>query len=207
MIPAQHTRFHAWFISRYTRRGLKKYFHSVHIHGKSEEQGKAILVVGNHFSWWDGFFIYYLNNLLFNRKFHVMMLEEQLRKNKILNKVGAFSVQKNSRSLLESLHYARSVLAEGSQNLLLYYPQGEIESLYTEEFRFEKGLERVVKGLEADVTIYMVAVLVDYFSNKKPELHISLQEFPSPETFQISELQDAYNSFIREAKSKQYPSP
>lgn len=205
MIPSRHTAFHTWFISGFTRRGLKKHFHSVTVHGGFVEQGKPLLIIGNHFSWWDGFFIYYLNDRYFHRKFHVMMLEDQLRKNPILNKVGAFSIRKNSRSVVESLHYGRTVLEEGSQNLLLFFPQGEIQSLYKQPVVFQKGLERVMKGLEDTVSIWFVANLTDYFSHKKPELHIYMDAYTRKGPFDIKTLEADYNHFLTESKSKQLP--
>lgn len=205
MIPSRHTRLHNWLISRFTRRGFRKHFDRVIVHGGFVEEGKSILVTANHFSWWDGFFIFYLNEKLFHRRFHVMMLEEQLRSNMILNKVGAFSVQKNSRSVVESLQYARNILSAGPQNLLLFYPQGEIQSLYASPLSFEKGLEKVVTGQEDQVAIWMVACLVDYFSHKKPELHLYLKPYTCKGGFRIRDYEEAYNRFLSESKNQQQP--
>lgn len=205
MILPRHTTFHTRFISWYTRVKIKRHFSRVVIHGDFVDDGKAMLVVGNHFSWWDGFFVYYLNDRLFHRRFHVMMLEEQLKKNMLLNKVGAFSVQKNSRSLVESLGVARDILTSGQQNLLLYYPQGEIETMHKDQLVFQRGLEKVVQGNESRISIWMLVVLTDYFSEQKPELHLYLREYCLNGPFDIKALEAAFNAFLTDSKRQQKP--
>lgn len=192
-------------MSLYTRLGLKRNFQSVRIFGDTEQYDKALLIISNHFSWWDGFFIYYLNDRVFKKRFHVMMLEDQLKRNMILNKVGAFSVQKNSRSILESLKYARQILDADPGNMLLFYPQGEIQSLYTRPLHFEKGIESVMKGVSDKVDICFVVCLVDYFSFKKPGLSLHLKKFNPPNPFSVNDLERGFNEYMEEAIATQHP--
>ena len=217
MIKARHTWFHVRFFRWYTNYRIDRNFSSVHIHGQLPDQsGKPLLVIGNHFSWWDGFFILWLNNRHLGRKFHVMMLEEQLRKNMILNKTGAFSIRRGSREMAESLGYAREILAgslqpvsspdtAGSKTppLLLMYPQGKIQSQHTRPLTFEKGVERITRGLEGKLTILMVVVLTDYFSDQKPQLHFYLKEYPFESSLSVKELETAFNLFLDESARQQ----
>ena len=111
MIPARHTRFHTCFFRWYTEIRLKRNFSRIIVHHPIPDiTSKPLLIIGNHYSWWDGFFILWLNNRFWHKKFHVMMLEEQLRQNMILNKTGAFSIRRGSRDALESLKYANGIL-------------------------------------------------------------------------------------------------
>ena len=123
MIRARHIPFWLKFFNFYSNYMIKRHFHEVKIYGDTEQKDHAVMIIGNHFSWWDGFFVYYLNRMRFNKRFHVMMLEEQLSGRSFLNKAGAFSIRKNARSLIESLDYAASLL-ESPENLLLMFPQG-----------------------------------------------------------------------------------
>ena len=105
MIEANHRWFYVWFIRVYTAVNLRLNFRKIIIEGDTVvPEDKPLLLVGNHFSWWDGFFAYYLNYTLWRRKFHVMMLEEQLEKRMFLNKVGAYSVKRGSRSEIGRAH-------------------------------------------------------------------------------------------------------
>ena len=199
MIRARHTWFHTRFFKWYTRIRLRSNFSGITVHGEVPASGSSILVVSNHFSWWDGFFILWLNDKHLKRKFHVMMLEEQLRNNMILNKTGAFSIRKGSRDLVESLTYAGRILKD-SDNLLLMYPQGEIQSMHTPYLHFEPGIERIVRGSEGQVTLLMVCVLTDYFSNAKPELNLFLEEYPLKGPLNLGDLELRFNQLLKGSK-------
>ena len=79
-----------------------------------------------------------------------MMLEKQMRKYSILRKIGASSIEKGSRSILDSLKYLVEVI-QNPENLFLFFPEGKIKSIYTEEFKFEKGaINYVLKKVTFD---------------------------------------------------------
>jgi 1-acyl-sn-glycerol-3-phosphate acyltransferase len=217
MIPARHTWFHLRFFRLYTSRRIRRNFSEVIVHGEVPDvSGKPLLVVGNHFSWWDGFFILWLNARYFHKKFHVMMLEDQLRRNMILNKTGAFSIQPGSRKALESLAYANTILKTGclasgdknsQQPLVLMYPQGRIQSMHSHEARFEKGIELIARDLENRIHILFVIALVDYFSNQKPQLHFYMQGYPFDRPLDAADLEKSYNRFLDECIKNQTSIP
>ena len=161
-------------------------------------------MIGNHFSWWDGFIAYRLNDLFLHKKFHVMMLEEQLTPRMFLNKAGAFSIKRGSRSVIESLRYASSLLHE-PENLVVVYPQGTITSLHSRPVKFEKGTERILDGASKRLMILFYVALPDWFSEKKPGLTVRVTEYPSTDR-SASSLEEAYNRFFNECISKQLPS-
>ena len=78
-----------------------------------------------------------------------MMLEEQLRRHWYFNYTGGYSVKKHSRSALESIDYTAELLTDPG-NVVLLFPQGEINSLYKDTFVFEKGIERMLKKVNRD---------------------------------------------------------
>lgn len=125
-----------------------------------------------------------------------MMLEDQLRRYIILNKAGAFSVKKGSRDMLESLNYC-SRLLEDPQNLLVIFPQGEIQSLYTRYFRFEKGIERITKIAEGSAQLLFNVNLTDYFSHKKPGLNVYFRTCPLSDNSTLPEIEEAYNEYVK----------
>ena len=97
MIRANHSRF-GFFKAKYvTKMLLAFFFKRVIYDGQYEEKGLPILMISNHFSFYDGWFQILLNLKVFKRKYHFMMLEKELRKNKHLTNIGASSIKKGSR--------------------------------------------------------------------------------------------------------------
>jgi len=205
MIKAKQTLAGYSFFNIFSHLGLKKNFRSLVYKGNFTDNGNPVLIVSNHFSWWDGFIQFRLNRRVFRRMFHVMMLEKQLRKFMILNKAGAFSINPGSRSAIESLNYAAELL-KNNHNLVLFFPQGEIQSVYTNYFHFEKGLELLLKKCNKDIQLIFNVNLVDYFSEKKPTLSVYFTAFDY-RNLTISEIESAFNTFAENCKMQQKKTP
>lgn len=190
------------FFKWYSQWIINKTFHRVIVKGDFKDRNLPILLIANHLGWWDGFWVMMLNEKLLKRKFHFMMLEEQLSKHRILNYTGGFSVNKNSRSIIESLDYCTRLL-RNSENMVLVFPQGEIESQHKHQFRFEKGIERVLKNLgNQPIQILFVSNLVDYFSYRKPTLAMNLKEAVLTD-YSSGEIENEFNKFHAECIENQ----
>ncbi len=191
MIYARHTKLHTAFFRYYSGYLMRKNFRAVSFvddHGPTE---KPLLIIGNHFSWYDGFFMNYYNNKILKKKFHVMMLEEQLQGRMFLNKSGAFSINPGTRDIIESLNYSAEILNDPC-NMLLMYPTGEIQSSYKSSFRFMKGLDKILAGNNAEIRFY--ACMIDYFSERKPSVWIYFHVAASTHR-STPELEKDYNDF------------
>ncbi len=129
-----------------------------------------------------------------------MMLEEQLRKNWFLNYTGGFSVSKNSRQVIESLQYAAELLRDNN-NLVLFYPQGEIESIHRHDFVFRKGIEKILHLVHHEIQVVFLVCLVDYYSNVKPSVNAYLYDYEGK--FSHKDMQDEYNNFYKMCLSSQ----
>ncbi len=200
ILKARHHVFIYPFFMRYAVFITKRYFRIVNVLGNIKDTGLPILVIANHVSWWDGFWIAYLNETRFHRKFHFMMLEEQLRKYWFFNYAGGFSVRKGSRTVVETLHYT-SELLKNSENLVLVFPQGEIQSMHNQHFVFENGIDRVLRDRH-NAQIIMVVNMVDYLSQKKPSLTMFLEEYNDAGSDHQS-IEDRYNAFYKECVTRQ----
>ncbi len=192
MLKARHHFLIYPFFQLYTVYLLKRKFHAIHIVGEFIDQGKPVLLIANHVSWWDGFWAMYLKLKILKRRFYFMMREDQLLKFRFFNYTGAFSVNKNSREMVESLQYASAVL-DDNRNMLLIYPQGKIHSLYDADVVFEQGIERILHGKENKIHVVFSANLVDYFSQPKPSLFMYVDTYNG--AFSLPELQSAYRAF------------
>lgn len=201
MLKSRHHFIVYPFFQHYTRYLLRTRYHTVSIENHFADNGNAVLLIGNHVGWWDGFWGMYLNLKVLKRKFHFMMLEEQLLKYRFFNYTGAFSVNKGSRSVVESIRYASDLLND-SKNMLLMYPQGRLHSMYEHHFQFEKGIERMLKNRERKVQVVFSANLVDCFTEPKPSLSIYTENYEG--AFTVEALEQAYNDFYARCLEKQF---
>jgi 1-acyl-sn-glycerol-3-phosphate acyltransferase len=196
IIEAKHHPFIYPFFKLYALYKVRRNFKEVIITGLLEEKNLPVLLVSNHLSWWDGFWAMYLNLKLLHRKFHFMMLEEQLRRYSFFINTGGYSVRKGSRSVIESINYTKKLLVD-NKNMVLLLPQGKITSIYDQSLKFEKGLEHILKEVNGKVQIVFMANLVDYFSNEKPTLYMYIREYSLYNPGK-SKPEEDYNRFYAE---------
>lgn len=203
MIRANHTK--TWFIiSKFLPKYLIGFFfRNVRYKGHYEERNLPILLISNHFSWFDGFIQIPLNFKVFKRCFHFMMLERELSKNMFLTKVGASSISKGKRSSIESLDYAVEIL-QNKENLFLFFPQGKIESIYTKEFTFEKGLlSHILENMKNDYEVVFNMNLIDYGAHRRPEMTVYYETQTINKNTNADDLEREYNRFANACFTKQ----
>lgn len=170
------------------------------VSGVEIPENQSVLLLQNHFSWWDGYWSYWLSRYIFRRKFHVMMDEQNLLKHMFLNRIGVFSVQKNSRDLINSLHYSAEILKEPN-NMLTIYPAGAMLTQHQQNLTFQKGIGRIVAGESGHVSIVFAVFLIDYFGFARPEIRIYLKNYLGERSPEAVEL--AYREFYQICVSKQ----
>lgn len=195
MIKPQHSELHSWLLNAYIGFILKSDFSKIIITGNLKPDNRSVLLIPNHFSWWDGFFAWYLNENLFKKKYHVMMLEQELAKRMFFSRIGAFSINLGSRSMVESLNFCSQVLSNPS-NLLLMFPQGKLTSQYHSEVIFRKGVERILNQTP-NTRVIFAACLTDYYASRRPSLTIALKEYNGGHG--IDEIEEAYNIHYRDS--------
>jgi 1-acyl-sn-glycerol-3-phosphate acyltransferase len=139
-----------------------------------------------------------------HKRFHIMMLEEQLENRMFLNKAGAFSIKRGSRSAVESVNYAAALLHD-DENLVVFYPQGAIASVHRRPVRFEKGIERIIAGASDKLMILFYVALPDWYSGKKPGLTVRVIDYGVSER-SVTDLEETYNMFLDECITRQAPS-
>ena len=196
MIKAKHHFFIYPLFQWLTSFLIKRHFNQVVMEGEFPQNNQSVLVVANHVSWWDGFWVEYLNLKRFQKKFYFMMLEEQLKKHWYFQYTGGFSIKKKSKEAMESLTYAASLLME-SNNLVLMFPQGKIHSIYKNNVPFEKGIERILSQVPGETPVLFVANFVDYFSNNKPNVYMYQQNFLARD-FETNSIETEYHRFYQE---------
>jgi len=123
-----------------------------------------------------------------------MMLESQLKRNWFFHYAGGFPVRKNSRSVLESIHYTAELLKD-NRNLVLVFPQGKMQSMHCQRFEFQRGIEKILQLTDPlKRQVVLMVCLLDYFANQKPVLSIYISEYTGKATG-YNELGEAYSRF------------
>jgi len=201
ILKAKHNFFIYPFFQWYAVWLIKQKFSKANIIGCFNDKNLPVLVIANHISWWDGFWAMYLNVKVLKRKFHFMMLEEQLRKFWFFNYTGGFSVNKKAKSVIETLKYTGELLSD-FKNMVLIFPQGEIQSMHLQTFQFEKGINHILRDKEDKIQILFMANLVDYFSKPKPIINIYIQEYQSLQ-INLESVQNGYNEFYKRCIANQ----
>ena len=187
----------------FSRVMINRHFARVEIIGNVEvSNDRSILLLSNHSSWWDGFWQLFLNMKVFKKKFHFMMLEEQLRKHWYFNYTGGYSVKKSARSMIETIQYSAELLSH-PDNLVLMFPQGKIESIHKHSFEFEKGVEKILERTgRSNVQIVFLVNSIDYFINRRPVLYHYITEYKEEKADYLT-LEREYNSFLKESIKQQ----
>ena len=187
----------------FSRVMINRHFSQVVVVGNVDvKNDRSILLLSNHTSWWDGFWQLYLNMRVFKKKFHFMMLEEQLRKHWYFNYTGGFSVKKSARSAVETIQYSAELLSHPS-NLVLLFPQGKVESIHKHAITFEKGVEKILERTDRkSVQIVFLVNSVDYFINRKPILYHYTKEYCG-DSINHRDIEQQYNAFFKESIQQQ----
>ncbi|MNL13821.1 hypothetical protein D3C87_1347400 [compost metagenome] len=189
--------FFSWYIRYILKRDFSAYvFNDFKLRGE-----EAVLLLANHFSWWDGFLMFQLNRLLFKKEFHVLVTDEDYKKHWFLKYVGAFAAEGKGKDVVETLLYAGQLLNDPN-NLVLMFPQGKLYSVYNGSIAFEKGVMQVVNGSGKKFQIVFAANLID-LSTRKPQLQTQLAGWEAEEYMSLQLLKSEYNKHYTQALKNQ----
>ena len=202
MIPARKNNFISFCFSKYLWYRINKAFNRIVVMPVDIKPGHSVLLLSNHFSWWDGFFGGYLATWHFKRRMFIMMQEDHLQKRMFFNWLGGFSIKKTSREALRSLDYAADLL-NTPENMVVVFPQGELVSNHATEIIIEKGIERLLKNINGPCQIIYACTLIDYFESLKPSAFIHLLNCGTVGEGTFDELVSKINAFHQQALKDQ----
>jgi len=183
MIKAEHQTRAELIFNPYINYLLRKNFNSFYIKGVPPDLDKypGLIITPNHFSWWDGFITHFLLSKLTRKIVFTMMLEEQLKKYWFFKKVGAYSINvSNPVSMVRTLDYTRTILND-KNNIVVLYPQGEIQSLLSENIAIKPGLKFIIEKNSDRNYVLPLALKIEYGRNKKPDIAASFGRIYSAE--------------------------
>ncbi len=172
MIKAQHTWWADKLFHFYVFRLMKKHFHSINLLGELPETDPKLplLLLPNHSTWWDGFFIYLLQKKILHRKVYLMMLEQQLSKYNFFSKVGAYSINlETSKGIYQSLNYTLELLTseQVSSPAICIFPQGELLPWGTRPLGLKRGVDWIIKKYGKSINVLPLAMRAEYLGEQR----------------------------------------
>ncbi len=191
MIKAKHITWAEWIFAPYIRHLFKQNFFRFHLLGDIPvlKSSGPTLLLPNHSTWWDGFFVYYLNKILFHRKIYLMMLEEQLATFPFFAKLGAFGIRSDNFSgVRASLLYALEILNSHTEEdpvLLCMFPQGELQPWQKDPLEYRRGFHVIAEHFKQDLTIVQLGIKTEFLDQQRPEVFF---KFSVPEIVSAKQM-------------------
>jgi 1-acyl-sn-glycerol-3-phosphate acyltransferase len=173
MIKARHQPWAERIFFPYIRGLLRRHFHALRLVGEPPVllPDLPVLILPNHSTWWDGFFVYYLNRVVMRRELYLMMLEEQLSRYRFFSRVGAFGIRPGRpRSAMEALRYSAEMLRDPEHALCLF-PQGELRYHGTRPLGFQRGVEKVLQITGRPVQLLPLGIRCELLEDQRPEAY------------------------------------
>ncbi|HVV56066.1 MAG TPA: hypothetical protein VHC47_12100 [Mucilaginibacter sp.] len=165
--------------------------------------GTSYMLMCNHFSFWDGVLAIYVVVYAVSRKqpikgLYIMSVKKQMEKKWWLRYMGSFSIDPGKLSVNESLDYAAEVLNTPG-NLLLYYPQGNLESIHTRHIVFQEGVYEIITRIKGTCQLLWCSILAEYFESLKQTLYFNMLDCGTNRDFDFDELKRKVNEFHNQA--------
>lgn len=154
---------------------FKRHFHAIHVLGEipAPEARLPLLLLPNHSTWWDGFFVYLLNQKIFKRPAFLLMLEAQLRRYPFFKYLGAFAVAPASpASVRAAMRHAAQILKHQPPPLLCLFPQGELLPWSQRPLACKRGLEVILRAYGAKANFLPLAMRAEFWGRRWPEAFI-----------------------------------
>jgi 1-acyl-sn-glycerol-3-phosphate acyltransferase len=164
--------------------------------------GHSVLLLCNHFSWWDGFWAGWLTTKAIHRNFHIMMQHDHLEQREWLRYMGGFSIKKKAKDVVESLNYAAELL-NNPDNMVTVFPQGELVSNHATDIHIERGIGQIVKRIKGDCQIIYYSAFVEYFESFKPSVYFHLLDCGTNSDFDFERLQTQISEHHKKALADQ----
>ncbi|WP_304063329.1 lysophospholipid acyltransferase family protein [Pedobacter glucosidilyticus] len=187
---------------------MRKLFNKLVIHDVKLQNQSSYLLMCNHTGFWDGFWAFYLCYCAIYPKqkingLYFMSLKKQLQKNPWMKYFGSFSIVPHSRTYVESLSYAAEILSKPG-NILLMYPQGNLESQYVRHIAIKDGICTLLPMVKGKCQLLWSSNLTEYFESLKPSIYFHMLDCGSHEDFNFEEFKTQVNQHHLQAIKKQF---
>jgi hypothetical protein len=199
-LPIPVLKFFAFFIYCLLRFRFKK----IEIKEARVRANVSYILMCNHFSFWDGLWALYLTIYAIDKQqpvkaLYIMSVKKQMEKKWWLRYIGSFSIEPGKPlSVEESLNYISEKLNTPG-NLLLYYPQGNLESSHIRHILFEQGIYEIITRIKGECQLIWCSTVIEYFESLKPSLYFDLLDCDTNKEFDFEQLKSKVNQFHLQA--------
>ena len=116
---------------------------------------------------------------------------------------GCFSVAPGTPSVNESLSHAAELLSTPG-NVVLMYPQGNLESNHVRDIVMKEGINDIVQQVKGDCQLLWSSNLIEYFESLKPSVYFHMLDCGTNHKFDFAKLVTQINAHHKEAVQKQF---
>lgn len=174
MIEAKHSAPFELVFERYAANLIARRFHALWVRGNVSSAPEPTLLVMQHVAWWDPIVLFHLTRAWFPRGavHYAMMDESNLKKYPFFRWIGAFGVDRSSKSAgLASVRYTLARLREPRTRVVVF-PQGRQYPADVRPLRCEAGATWV--AARAGVRVVPIALRYDFLEDEYPEAFVSI---------------------------------
>lgn len=180
MIEANHQKWAHTLFRFWLYRGLLQDFSAIYCTNPIPPipNGTPLILTPNHTTWYDGFIPYFLNLQYWKRTYHILMLEDQLRRYPFFRKLGAVGMQPgNGADVRQTLRYLSQQVRPDS--LLVYFPEGRLLPDTGQPYHLNEGLKFL--QVPAETLILPMRMRMESLNERKPAMLLSFGEpIPHP---------------------------
>ncbi|MEE1885317.1 1-acyl-sn-glycerol-3-phosphate acyltransferase [Pedobacter flavus] len=185
---------------------LNRRFNKLTIHPIKLNTNHSYLLMCNHFSFLDGMLAFHLcrKSGLMNADFkglYFMILKKQMQMKPWLKYLGGFSVDPGKGTIGRSLNYASEILSTPG-NVLLMFPQGNLESIHVRNIEIKEGINTIVPNINGNCQIIWCSTIIEFFESLQPSAHFNLLDCGTNKEFDFEKISQNINSFHKEALKK-----
>lgn len=178
-------------------RVLKSRLNKLVINPIEIKPGHSYILLCNHFGFGDGFLGFYLAWKVIlkqgqMKRLYIMSVKKQMQKNRWLRYCGSFSVEPGKVSIRESFAYAAEQLAEPG-NLLLFFPQGNLESCHIRSIKFQEGIAEIIPLIKGNCQIIWTSNIIEYFESLSPSVYFNMLDCGTNHNFDFDALKQQVN--------------
>lgn len=182
------------------------YFNKLIIRPVEIKSDHSYILSINHFSFGDGFLGFYLAYQVLikqgkMKRLYIMSLKKQMEMKWWLRHLGSFSIEPGKFSVKESMAYAAEILNEPG-NLLLFFPQGNLESCHIRTIEFQDGLSEIVPQIKGNCQLLWSSNIGDYFESIKPSMYFNMLDCGTAKDFDFDRFKQEINLHHKESLKK-----
>jgi 1-acyl-sn-glycerol-3-phosphate acyltransferase len=128
-----------------------------------------LILVSNHLSWWDGFFLSEIQRRLFPRRpLYTFMLETELERFPVFRKIGVTGIRHDQpATLLRAFRALKKMRSTEAEFCVSFFPQGQLYLQEAGARGFKRGIETLIRSLHP-VQVLPIAIRIEPLRSPRP---------------------------------------